>query len=115
MASSGNSWSTLALDCAICRIFPVDKETLTYLRLTGRSEEQIALVEAYCREQGLFRDESTPEAGYSELLALDLGSVEPSLAGPKRPQDRVALSDAKASFDKALPGLLKSPKAGAPA
>ncbi len=100
---------------ATCGIFPVDKETLTYLRLTGRSEEQIALVEAYCREQGLFRDESTPEAGYSELLALDLGSVEPSLAGPKRPQDRVALSDAKASFDKALPGLLKSPKAGAPA
>jgi aconitate hydratase A / 2-methylisocitrate dehydratase len=99
---------------ATCGIFPVDRETLNYLRLTGRSEDQIALVEAYCREQGLFHDESTPEAEYSELLTLDLGSVEPSLAGPKRPQDRVALSDAKESFEKALPGLIKAPKAGAP-
>ena len=77
---------------ATCGIFPVDKETLAYLRLTGRTDEQIALVEAYCREQGLFHDEKTPEAQYSELLALDLGSVESSLAGPKRPQDRVPLS-----------------------
>ena len=74
---------------ATCGIFPVDKESLTYLRLTGRSEEQIALVEAYCREQGMFHDEKTPEAEYSELLTLDLDTVESSLAGPKRPQDRV--------------------------
>ncbi len=100
---------------ATCGIFPVDKETIAYLRLTGRSDEQIALVEAYCREQGLFHDESTPEAEYSELLALDLATVEPSLAGPKRPQDRVALSEAKESFEKALPALIKTPKAGAPA
>jgi aconitate hydratase len=99
---------------ATCGIFPVDKETLSYLRLTGRSEEQIALVEAYCREQGLFHDEDTPEAQYSEQLALDLATVEPSLAGPKRPQDRVVLSQAKESFEKALPNLIKASK-GAPA
>jgi aconitate hydratase len=97
---------------ATCGIFPVDKETLTYLRLTGRSEEQIALVEAYCREQGLFHDEKTPEAQYSELLALDLGTVESSLAGPKRPQDRVLLAQARESFQASLPSLLK-PKASA--
>src|SRR6476660_2548156 len=95
---------------ATCGIFPIDKETLNYLRLTGRSEEQIALVEAYCREQGLFHDDKTPEAEYSELLALDLATVEPSLAGPKRPQDRVALSSAKESFEKALPSLIKASK-----
>ncbi len=100
---------------ATCGIFPVDKETLSYLRLTGRSEEQITLVEAYCREQGLFHDEDTPEAQYSELLALDLATVEPSVAGPKRPQDRVVLSEAKESFEKALPNLIKATKAGAPA
>src|ERR1700719_1828056 len=92
---------------ATCGIFPVDKETLTYLRLTGRAEEQIALVEAYCREQGLFHDEKTPEAQYSELLTLDLATVESSLAGPKRPQDRVTLSQAGESFRVALPSLLK--------
>src|ERR1700722_6166635 len=97
---------------ATCGIFPVDKETLRYLRLTGRSVEQIALVEAYCREQGMFHDEKTPEATYSELLALDLATVEPSLAGPKRPQDRVLLADAGVSFQKALPSLIK-PKAAA--
>src|SRR3954464_3380650 len=97
---------------ATCGIFPVDKESLKYLRLTGRSEEQIALVEAYCREQGLFHDEKTPEAEYSELLTLDLASVEPSLAGPRRPQDRVVLSEAGESFCSALPSLLK-PKAAA--
>ncbi len=97
---------------ATCGIFPVDKETLAYLRLTGRSEEQIALVEAYCREQGLFHDERTPEAQYSELLALDLGSVESSLAGPKRPQDRVPLAMAADCFQTALPSLLK-PKSSA--
>jgi aconitate hydratase len=97
---------------ATCGIFPIDKETLKYLRLTGRSAEQIALVEAYSREQGLFHDEKTPEAQYSELLSLDLATVESSLAGPKRPQDRVVLSQAAESFCDALPSLMK-PKAAA--
>jgi aconitate hydratase len=99
---------------ATCGIFPVDKESLKYLKLTGRSAEQIALVEAYSREQGLFHDDKTPEAEYSELLTLDLATVEPSLAGPKRPQDRVILSQARESFQKALPSLLK-PKSSAAA
>jgi aconitate hydratase len=92
---------------ATCGIFPVDKESLKYLKLTGRSDEQIALVEAYCREQGLFHDDKTPEATYTELLTLDLATVEPSLAGPKRPQDRVVLSQVGDSFHKALPTLIK--------
>jgi aconitate hydratase len=95
---------------ATCGIFPIDKETLAYLRLTGRADDQIALVEAYAREQGLFHDEKTPEAQYSELLSLDLATVEPSLAGPKRPQDRVVLSKAKESFEQALPSLMKPGK-----
>jgi aconitate hydratase len=97
---------------ATCGIFPVDKESLKYLKLSGRGAEQIALVEAYCREQGLFHDEKTPPAEYSELLSLDLATVEPSLAGPKRPQDRVTLAQAGESFNKALPSLIK-PKAAA--
>ena len=97
---------------ATCGIFPIDKETLRYLQLTGRSAEQIALVEAYSREQGLFHEEKTAEAEYSELLMFDLATVEPSLAGPKRPQDRVVLSQAGESFQKALPSLIK-PKAAA--
>jgi aconitate hydratase len=97
-----------------CGIFPIDKETLKYLLLTGRSKEQIALVEAYAREQGLFHDDKTPEAEYSELVSLDLGSVEPSLAGPKRPQDRVVLSQAGESFRKALPTLKKVAKVAPP-
>jgi aconitate hydratase len=97
---------------ATCGIFPVDKESLNYLRLTGRSEEQIALVEAYCKEQGMFHDANTPQAEYSELLSLDLATVEPSLAGPKRPQDRVVLSKAGESFTTSLPSLIK-PKAKA--
>ncbi|MBA3913373.1 MAG: aconitate hydratase AcnA, partial [Acidobacteriales bacterium] len=92
---------------ATCGIFPIDKETINYLRLTGRPAEQIALVEAYARQQGLFHDERTPEAEYSELLMLDLSTVEPSIAGPKRPQDRVPLSGAKESFEQALPSLIK--------
>jgi aconitate hydratase len=100
---------------ATCGIFPIDQETLNYLRLTGRSEEQITLVEAYCREQGLFHDEKTLEAEYSELLTLDLSTVEPSLAGPKRPQDRVPLSRARESFEQALPSLLKPGKTAGPA
>jgi aconitate hydratase len=95
---------------ATCGIFPIDKETLRYLQLTGRSDEQIALVEAYCREQGLFHDANTPEAEYSELLSLDLATVEPSIAGPKRPQDRVVLPQAGASFEKARPSLMKAAK-----
>jgi aconitate hydratase len=83
------------------------------LRLTGRPEQQVALVEAYCREQGLFHGHNSPEAQYSELLALDLSTVEPSLAGPKRPQDRVPLSKARDSFEKALPSLLRPGKGGA--
>ena len=98
---------------ATCGIFPVDKETLAYLRLTGRTEEQIALVEAYCREQGLFHDEKTPQAQYSELLTLDLDTVESSLAGPKRPQDRVPLPKARESFEQALPSLIRPGKGGA--
>jgi aconitate hydratase len=92
---------------ATCGIFPIDKESVRYLRLTGRSDEQIALVEAYAREQGLFHEAKTPEAEYSELLCLDLGTVESSLAGPKRPQDRVVLSKASESFAQALPSLIK--------
>jgi aconitate hydratase len=99
---------------ATCGIFPIDKETLKYLELTGRGAEQIALVEAYSREQGLFHDDKTAEAEYSELVRLDLATVEPSLAGPKRPQDRVVLSEAAKSFAKALPSLLK-PRAAAAA
>jgi aconitate hydratase len=91
---------------ATCGIFPVDAETLRYLRLTGRSEEQIALVEAYYKEQGLFHTAGTPEAEYSQTLELDLATVEPSVAGPKRPQDRVLLKDAAASFAQQLPSLL---------
>jgi aconitate hydratase len=84
-----------------CAIFPIDAETLGYLRLTGRSDEQVALVEAYAKEQGLWHDPGSP-ARYSEELELDLATVVPSLAGPKRPQDRVALTDAKNSFREAL-------------
>jgi aconitate hydratase len=91
---------------ATCGIFPVDAETLRYLRLTGRSEEQIALVEAYYKEQGLFHGVDSPEAEYTATLELDLATVEPSVAGPKRPQDRVLLKDAAASFEQQLPGLL---------
>jgi len=87
---------------ATCGIFPVDEETLRYLRLTGRSEEQVALVAAYMQEQGLFHTADSPEAAYSATLALDLGTVEPSVAGPKRPQDRVPLAHAPQSFRDAL-------------
>ena len=91
---------------ATCGIFPVDAETLRYLRLTGRTEEQIALVEAYYKEQGLFHTSASPEAEYTQTLELDLGAVEPSVAGPKRPQDRVLLKDAAANFEQQLPNLL---------
>jgi aconitate hydratase len=85
-----------------CAIFPVDAETLRYLDLTGRPTETIELVDAYAREQGMFHHESSPDPVFSDLLELDLGEVVPSLAGPKRPQDRVPLSQAKESFIEAM-------------
>ncbi len=90
---------------ATCGIFPIDRAAIDYLRFTGRSEAQVELVEAYCREQGLFHDRHTPEAEYSDTLELDLATVEPSLAGPRRPQDRVPLSGVKDSFLGQLPQL----------
>jgi aconitate hydratase len=91
---------------ATCGIFPVDAETVRYLQTSGRSAEQIALVEAYMKAQGLFHDAHTPEAEYSDTLELDLNTVEPSLAGPRRPQDRVRLSVSKQAFQDALPSLM---------
>ena len=90
-----------------CGIFPVDEETLRYLRLSGRSDDQVKLVESYCKEQGLFHTAATPEAEYSDVVSLDLATVEPSIAGPKRPQDRVPLSRAAVAFREALPSLVK--------
>lgn len=87
---------------ATCGIFPVDEESLTYLRLSGRSEEQIALVEAYAKAQGLWHDANTPPAQYSATLELDMGEVKPSLAGPKRPQDRVLLEDMQRNYRESL-------------
>ncbi len=88
-------------------IFPVDQETLRYLELTGRPKEQVRLVEAYMKEQGLFHSAGAPEPEYSDTLALDLATVEPSLAGPRRPQDRVALRDVPRNFSLVLPTLVK--------
>ncbi|MGD9737159.1 MAG: aconitate hydratase [Solirubrobacterales bacterium] len=85
-----------------CAIFPVDAETLRYLDLTGRPTEVIELVDAYAREQGMFHDESSEDPTFSDLLELDLGDVEPSIAGPKRPQDRVPLAEAKENFLEAM-------------
>src|SRR5262249_24759700 len=85
-----------------CAIFPVDAETLRYLDLTGRPTETIELVDAYAREQGMFHDESSEDPTFSDLLELDLGAVEPSIAAPKRPQDRVPLAEAKQSFLEAM-------------
>src|SRR6185295_10274988 len=95
---------------ATVAIFPIDAMTLDYLRLTGRDEQQIALVETYAKAQGLFRTDSTPDANYSDTLEMDLSTIEPSLAGPRRPQDRVSLKSAKSSFAKALPELQKAAK-----
>src|SRR5579863_577755 len=88
-----------------CAIFPIDQHTLDYLKLTGRPKEQVALVEAYAKEQGLWHDPDR-EARYSEELSLDLSTVVPSIAGPKRPQDRIALADAKTAFRDALPNYV---------
>ena len=90
---------------ATCGIFPVDEETLNYLRLSGRSDEQVALVEAYAREQGMFRTREQPDARYTSVVEMDMADVVPSLAGPKRPQDRVPLSESKRMFNEALAAL----------
>ena len=95
---------------ATCGIFPVDKETLTYLRLSGRDEHLIALVEAYARAQGMWRDAGAPEAEYSATLALDLADVKPSLAGPKRPQDRVLLGDMQDNYAANVKGFTANRK-----
>ena len=87
---------------ATCGMFPIDEETLRYVALTGRPAQQIALVDAYAREQGIFRNDGDAPADYSDLLELELSSVEPSLAGPKRPQDRIALGEAPQKIGRAL-------------
>jgi aconitate hydratase len=101
---------------ATCGIFPVDAETLRFLRFTGRPESLVQLVEAYMKEQGLFHGPDTPASMYSDTMELDLGAVEPSLAGPRRPQDRVALGKVKEGFQAELPKLLEAakPKASLP-
>ena len=101
---------------ATIAIFPIDAMTIDYLRLSGRDARTVALVEAYARAQGLFEDGTGPESQYNEVIDLDLATVEPSLAGPKRPQDRVSLTAAKSKFEAALPQMLaerKKPAAGA--
>jgi aconitate hydratase len=95
---------------ATCGIFPIDDETLRYLRLTARPEEHVRRVEVYAKTQGLFHTKDTPEAIYSDTMQLDLATVVPSLAGPRRPQDRVPLTEVKESFAKALPSLLSTAK-----
>ena len=95
---------------ATVAVFPIDEMTLDYLRLTGRSDADVRLVEDYARAQGLFRVDGSADAIYSETLELDLSVIEPSMAGPKRPQDRVTLKGAKAAFQTALPGLQVPPK-----
>src|SRR5919202_1154806 len=88
---------------ATCGFFPIDAETIRYLTVTARDPAQVKLVEAYAKAQGLWRDANTPDPSFTDLLELDLSTVEPSLAGPRRPQDRVALSGVAASFDSELP------------
>ena len=95
-----------------CGIFPIDAETLRYVRLTGRGEERAKLIEAYAKAQGLFRSTDTPDPLFTDTLELDLATVVPTLAGPKRPQDKVVLSESKAAFEKALAELLAQSKKG---
>ena len=107
-ASDRNTIANMAPEYgATCGIFPIDGETLSYLRLTGRSDDQIAVVEAYAKAQGMWWTPEAPEAEYTDVLHLELGSILPSLAGPKRPQDRVLLTDVKANFRKAFEGEQK--------
>ncbi len=91
---------------ATCGFFPVDDETINYLRFTARDEERIALVEAYAKTQGMWRDSGTPDPVFTDTLELDLGDVTPSIAGPKRPQDKIFLSDAAPAFARSLTGDL---------
>ncbi len=98
---------------ATCGIFPVDAMTLSYLEFTGRSPEQVQLVEAYMKEQGLFHTPDTPDAEYSDTLALDLATVEPSVAGPRRPQDRLRLSEVKPAFRQYLDSVVNKPAGAA--
>src|SRR5688572_10893121 len=93
-----------------CAIFPIDAETLAYLRLTGRSAERVALVEAYAKAQGLYREKGAPDPIYSQNLELDLGTVVPTLAGPRRPHDKVTLTQVKAAFQKVLPEMAAQAK-----
>jgi aconitate hydratase len=97
---------------ATCGIFPVDQVSLDYLAFTGRSPEAVSIVEAYMKEQGLFHTADSPEADYTDVLSLDLGTIEPSLAGPRRPQDRVRLSDVKPSFLKELEAMTAAGRTG---
>ncbi|MGV8931543.1 MAG: aconitate hydratase AcnA [Luteimonas sp.] len=97
---------------ATCGIFPIDAESLNYLRLSGRSEAQIALVEAYAKAQGMWHAPDSPQADYSTTMELDMGTVQPSLAGPKRPQDRVLLSDMKANFHANVGSMTNGRKIG---
>ena len=97
---------------ATCGIFPIDVETMNYLKLSGRAPDQVALVEAYAKATGLWRDAQSPDATYSDTLELDMASVEPSLAGPKRPQDRIALKAAKTTFKDLLEDAIRDRAAG---
>ncbi len=92
---------------ATCGLFPIDGETLNYLRLTGRAQDSVRLVEAYAKEQGLFAEPGQAEAGYTKVVELDMATVEASLAGPRRPQDRVSLAHVAKGFANALPSLIK--------
>jgi aconitate hydratase len=95
-----------------CGIFPIDGETIRYLKLSGREDAQCELIEAYAREQGLWREDGQPDALYTDVLELDLGDVEPSIAGPKRPQDRIALSAAASSYEKILADTVANRESG---
>jgi len=97
---------------ATCGLFPIDAETLVYLRLTGRSDEQVALVQAYARAQGFWREPGMPEAIYSEVLDLDMSTVQPSLAGPKRPQDRLTLGETRRVYRQALEPMIAGRQGG---
>ncbi len=115
-ASDRNTIGNMAPEYgATCGIFPIDNETLNYLRLTGRSEQQIAVVEAYAKAQGMWWTPEAPEAEYTDVLHLDLATIQPSMAGPKRPQDRVLLTDVKANFRKAFEAEQKQRPSKGPA
>lgn len=98
---------------ATCGIFPIDKETITYLKLSGRTEEQIAVIEAYARAQGMWHEAGSPDANYTDIMELDMSTVVPSIAGPKRPQDRIALSASKLTIAKHL-HTMQEARAGSP-